>query len=54
MLHLHEAISPSLLDAHGCDGYINGLEIASAMAEAFEDDDDDDEAGAAEEVLRSI
>ncbi len=36
VLHLHEALSPSLLDHHGLEGensYIAGLEIAAAMAE---------------------
>jgi hypothetical protein len=37
VLHLHEALSPTLLDAHGCDSYTNALEMASAMAEAFDD-----------------
>ena len=43
VLHLHEALSPNLLDAHGCDRYTNALEIASAMAEAFEEGEEVDE-----------
>jgi len=37
VLHLHEALSPQLLDHHGLRGgtgsYIGGLEIAAALAE---------------------
>ena len=40
VLHLHEALSPSLLDHHGLRGdkesYIGGLEIAAAIAELDE------------------
>ena len=36
VLHLHEAISPQLLDHHACSEYISALEIAAALAEAAE------------------
>ena len=36
VLHLHEALSPSLLDAHYPDKYERSLETAAALAEAFE------------------
>ena len=42
MLHLHEALSPQLLDHHACSAYISGLEIAAALAEAEEEDEPGD------------
>jgi len=42
VLHLHEALSPQLLDHHACSAYISGLEIAAALAEAEEEDEPGD------------
>ena len=49
VLHLHEALSPSLIHHHTLHGdkesYIGGLEVAAALAE-LDDDDEDDAFGA--------
>jgi hypothetical protein len=42
VLHLHESLSPRLLEDHSIERYIEGLEIAAALAEAFEGGDWDD------------
>lgn len=39
VLHLHEALSPALLDQHGTGEYVGALEIAAAIAEAHEDEE---------------
>ena len=39
VLHLHEALSSSLLDDHACEQYISGLELAAALAEAYSEDE---------------
>ena len=36
VLHLHEALSPHLLEHHACDLYVKALEISAALAEAYE------------------
>jgi pimeloyl-ACP methyl ester carboxylesterase len=41
VLHLHEAISSSLIDQHGVQEYISRLELAAALAEADSDSDAD-------------
>lgn len=38
VLHLHEALSPQLLDDHSCERYVRGLEVAAALAEAYDDE----------------
>ena len=38
VLHLHEALSPQLLEHHGCELYVRALEVAAALAEAYDDD----------------
>ena len=48
VLHLHEALSPQLLEQHGSDNYIHALEIAAALAEAFEDSEEDQDFAAYE------
>ena len=38
VLHLHEALSPHLLDHHASELYVKALEISAALAEAYEGD----------------
>ena len=38
VLHLHESLSPTLFDDHGTEQYTANLELAAALAEAFDED----------------